>query len=223
MTNEKRAVELLNHLLNKKYVNIPGQGWFSYLDLSLLQEEPPRHIPLRIYLRLVGSILYDRIFQNLAGFLITCGAVVAAVLAIARPEHILWLTLLATLLIFLIIVMWSAAKHGLRDILLLRSGRVVKAEVVRVRPSHQGEQNGTKGGAYLDFIIQVEQRRLSAGSIHISDEAEAHRLKERGHVLVLCLPYVPGSWYLLEPTAPGVVLHSELASQSEVPPGHDHP
>lgn len=148
------------------------------------------------------------------------GAFVASGLVAFQSKRFLRKTVFLATSTILSALMWRASKRLFHDLHLLKHGHLVNAQVLAVRPCTT--EQGAHYGTFVDLWIPIGERRCSAGSFWIPDHVDSARLKDRTHILVICLPHVPGTWYLIEPTVPDAVPHSRSTSQLNVQPELDH-
>lgn len=192
----------------------------DYVDRSLLEADVPRHIPFAVS----STIFRKYIAQNLTStvldpMLIIC-LVAGVAIALLQAHWLLWFALICIFGYRLTMICWRAWKHVREGFQLLQHGRVVRAHILKVRP-YQDPQSQTPG-AYLDCAIPAAKRRTSIGSVWLPNPQEAQRLKQQGHVQVICLAQAPGTWLLLEASSPDVRYYApETSSLSpELNNGH---
>jgi hypothetical protein len=122
--------------------------------------------------------------------------VVLLVLFALRASTVLRLVPALLIILRLAIDGWLIWRRLREDLALLRSGLIIRAHVLSLRP-HRSTM-GEISGALLDCAIPVAPRRTYMGSIWLADGAEALRLARQGRVEVLCLPRTPGTWRVIE-------------------------
>lgn len=194
---------------------------FEKVNRTLLKTDPPRTLPVPLVLSLVWFSLRKHPF----GFpyllpLLIGGLMAVGLLKWSHAGQATWNMMLMLLTSAFGVAVWRIRQQFRTDMDVLVHGRVVSAQVIQVRPDVN--EHGQRQGTFIDLLIPVESQRISAGSFWIPDESESARLKDRTHILVICLPRVPGTWYLLEPTVPDAVLHLESMHQSTAQLEHDH-
>ncbi|HEU5012325.1 MAG TPA: hypothetical protein VFT66_07260 [Roseiflexaceae bacterium] len=185
----------------------------DHVDAAFLLQPPPRSLPPHTLWSLVRAHVSRRRFAFLDP-LIIIGVVGLIALALF---HAPWFTYA----VLAILVLWRAGRGVLwlwrnvrDDSMLLREGHVVTADVRKLRPYRT--PGGDIDGALIDCEIPVATRRTYVGSVWLADGREAQHLVEQGHVDVLRLPHVPGTWRIVEHVS-SQILYQRVGPAAELP------
>ncbi len=179
------------------------------IDPALLQQPPPRTLPLMLLPNLLGEYLIElplRAYFDRVIIALLAGAVLFMWLDAGQWA---WIGLSLMLVLRLGLLIWNIRRRAREDMALLKHGVIIQAYVLRVRPVPAGRHK--PGGCYLDCAMPVGPQRTSIGSVWLADMHEAQCLLKQGCVRVICLPRAPGSWRLIEGKA--------LAACHYEPPG----
>lgn len=170
------------------------------VDRTLLEQRPPRRLPVFFVPNLIGEYLLERPARSYLDLYVIAGVCAGLVLLIIGTAPQIWalLTLLLALRIGGPLV--RLCRDVREDYLLLRDGIVVQAHILGVRPCRDAA--GNLAGAYLDCVIPVTSRRTSVGSVWMPDAADALRVGAAGRVPVICLARAPGTWRLRDGDGP---------------------
>lgn len=189
-------------------------------DREWMEHPPPRPLSLWLLLALIRRYLKKRPYREFVDLPLLSGMVGTGIMAAVRARRV---RIIPPLAMTLLRLLWLGIKVGhtaYHDFMLLRYGTLATAHITGIHLHY--DANRTLRGAYLDCIVQVDQRRISASSIWFDDIHQAAWLKKQGTITALCLPRAPGTCCLLMPTELSAVPHQKSANQSRVPPGHDH-
>ncbi len=167
----------------------------DHVDAAFLHQPPPRALPSSTVWRLVRARIAQRRFAILDPWMLL-GLVVLGALALLYAPPIVFVVP-AVLIIWRIVrgLLWLL-RSVRDDMTMLREGQVITAEVRKLRPHHT--LSGNIEGALIDCEIPVTPRRTYVGSVWLADGQEALHFAQQGHVEVLCLPHVPGTWRIIE-------------------------
>lgn len=178
------------------------------IDPALLQQPPPRRLPLMLLPNLLGEYLIEmplRAYFDRVVMFILAGAVLMALLDVGRWA---WIALSVILVLRLGVLIWNVSRRAQEDMMLLRQGLIIQAYVLRARPGVADRYR--PGGCYLDCAMPIGPQRTSIGSIWLADINEAQCLFKQGRIRVICLPRAPGTWRLIEGTMLKAVYYGPL-------------
>lgn len=175
----------------------------QYVDDAFLQQNTPRPIPPMLLAEIFFSYVFERPSRTMLHplFIINSAALIAT-LVLGLPLYVLVLPL-AVIMGMLLLGGYRVGRRVWNNLRLLRHGLILRAHIRKLRPNRT--LMGQIDGAVLDCAIVVAPRRTYIGSIWIADGNEALRLLHQGRLQVLCLPYAPGTWRVVEQ------VHSELS------------
>lgn len=167
----------------------------DHVDTAFLHQPPPRALPPSTIWRLIRARMMRRRFAILDPWMLL-GMVVLGALALLHAPTILFV-------VPTVIIVWRVGQGMLwllrsvrDDMAMLREGQVGIAEVRKLRPHHT--PSGDIEGALIDCEIPVTPRRTYVGSVWLADGQEALHFAQQGHVEVLYLPRMPGTWRIIE-------------------------
>lgn len=166
------------------------------VDASYLEQPPPRPAQPGLVIDLLEERIFERPLRALLDPVVLAGVVVLAAMVAIRAGGAL---LIAAALVIAARIAVGAVRLWRQvgaDVELLRSGLVVKAHILKLRPHRTTA--GDIDGALLDCAIPVAPRRTYVGSVWLSNGDEALRLMRQGRVEVICLPRAPGTWRIAE-------------------------
>lgn len=166
------------------------------VDPAVLQQPPPRTLPLLLLPNLLGEYLISLPLRAYFDRVIIGVLISAMLIVFLDASRLAWVLLGLVLLIRLGVLIWKISRHVHEDMSLLKHGVIISAHILRIRsgPTVRGKASGW----YLDCAMPVGPRRMSLGSVWLADLRETHRLHQQGRVRVICLPRAPGTWRLLE-------------------------
>ena len=167
----------------------------NLIDPQLLDADPPRRLPAFFLPNLLGEYLLERPLRTYFDPLMLV-AFAAVIVMIVLGQYLFAALLFLVGIVRGAIGAWAIFVMTYYDYKLLRRGIISVAHIMRVRPE--------QGGAHIDCVIPVAQRRSLVGSAWIPDEQEAARLAKQGRVHVIALRKAPGVWRLLQHDRPGV-------------------
>lgn len=170
------------------------------LDRSLLQQEPPRHIPPWLLVTVPASHLKRRSLRAYLDPPFLAGVIALVSLKLLQARHIVLALPLAILGVRLGLDAWRVQRKTRKLFRLLRQGKIVNARILGIRPAYNPQ--GKEDGVYLDCFVPVDSRRASVGSIWFASMSQAERLQKKGQVTAICLSQAPGTWYLLDDLPP---------------------
>jgi hypothetical protein len=166
------------------------------VDATYLQQSPPRRLSLGVVANLLSDYIFERPLKLFLDPLIIAGILILVVLFALRATTAIRLLPVLLIVIRLLLSARQLWRHVSDDLALLRHGLTLRAHVLGLRP-HRTIM-GAIDGALLDCAIPVAPRRTYVGSIWLSNDTEAVRLKLQGRVEVICLPRTPGTWRVIE-------------------------
>jgi hypothetical protein len=167
----------------------------DHVDVAFLRQPPPRVLPPHTLWDLVRTHALRRRFAFLDPWIVV-GMVGLVALALLHAPSLTFVAPVALMLWRVGRGLWWLWRNVHDDMALLREGHVVTAEVRKLRPHLT--LSGDIDGALIDCEIPVAPRRTYVGSVWLADGQEALHLAQQGHVEVLCLPHVPGTWRIIE-------------------------
>jgi hypothetical protein len=165
------------------------------VDAAFLRQPPPRSLPSHIMWSLVRAHARRRRFAFLDPWIVI-GMVGLVALALLHAPALTFVAPVTLMLWRIGRGLWWLWRNVHDDTVLLRDGHVITAGVRKLRP-HRAP-GGDIEGALIDCEIPVAPRLTYVGSVWLADGQEALHLVEQGHVDVLCLPRVPGTWRIIE-------------------------
>jgi hypothetical protein len=170
------------------------------VDRELLEQPPPRRLPIFFLPNLIGEYLLEQPARSYLDPLLLAGVVAAAALLYLGAGPLAWAALAALVALRLAAHCWRLYRAVREDYALLRHGLVLQAHVLGVRPCRDAA--GNPAGAYVDCAIPVTGKRSSVGSVWMPDSADALRIGAAGQIPVICLPRAPGTWRLRDGDGP---------------------
>jgi hypothetical protein len=170
------------------------------VDHGLLDDNPPRRLPLFFLPNLIGEYLLERPLRFYLDPIMITGVIGALIMLSVDAVPILWLALGTILALRAVAVCWQIYRDVREDYLLMRFGVVTSAHVMGVRTCR--DASGAMSGAYVDCVIPISRRRTSVGSVWMPDAGEAMRIGQLGRLSVICLTRSPGAWRLREGDGP---------------------
>jgi hypothetical protein len=178
-------------------------------------------VPLRLILHMI-RIYLRRDPPGMPLFLISLasGGIVGGIVASTRTWKIPLASGIGSIVAGSSLVVWKIGRRVWANSAIVRYGRLVDAPILRVRPAYTAQ--GKRQGSQVDLLIPVEHNHISAGSFWIAEENETAWDHEHHSVRVLCLPYVPGTWHVLESIGQDTVLHELSWNQSTAQLEPDH-
>ena len=187
----------------------------DYVDAAFLRQPLPRVLPRSTIWQLIRARVMRRRFAILDPWMLL-GLVMLGILALFRAPSLLFV-------VPTVIIVWRVVRGMLwlsrsvrDDMAMLREGQVVIAEVRKLRPHHT--PSGDIEGALIDCEIPVAPRRTYVGSVWLADGQEALHFAQQGHVEVLCLPRIPGTWRIIEHVS-SQMLYQRVGPAAALPEG----
>lgn len=172
------------------------------VDPALLEQPPPRPLPLVLVPNLLGEYL---LAQRLVSYFdpLVIGVLLAAIIFAFLPvPALIWAALALVLVLRMGTALWRVARRLQADTTLIRDGLVLWAYVLAVRPVQSAA--GQAGGGFLDCAIPINRQKTLLGSVYVADDGLLQAWRQQNRLRVICLPRAPTTWRIIEANRQGL-------------------